>query len=119
MKTSKNAFTMIELIFVIVILGILSAVAIPKLMATKTDAQAVKEITNAKQIIQNAGAEYVSQNAFSNYPSSDCFKFETTTDGNLTVSFINDTTDLCKVVKTKNLTDVNGTYQFGGTRIKW
>jgi len=34
----KSAFTMIELIFVIVILGILVAVAIPKLTATRNDA---------------------------------------------------------------------------------
>lgn len=37
----KNAFTMIELIFVIVILGILGAVAIPRLSATRDDAQIV------------------------------------------------------------------------------
>ena len=34
----KKAFTMIELIFVIVILGILAAVAVPKLTATRDDA---------------------------------------------------------------------------------
>ena len=38
----KNAFTMIELVFVIVILGILAAVAIPKFAATRTDAQISK-----------------------------------------------------------------------------
>lgn len=39
MTTRRFAFTMIELVFVIVILGILAAVAIPKLAATRTDAQ--------------------------------------------------------------------------------
>ena len=40
----NKAFTMIELIFVIVVIGILSAIAIPKLAATRADA----EITKAK-----------------------------------------------------------------------
>ncbi len=35
---SRNAFTMIELVFVIVIIGILSAIAIPKFAATRDDA---------------------------------------------------------------------------------
>jgi len=38
----KSAFTMIELIFVIVVIGILSAVAIPRLAATRDDAVIVK-----------------------------------------------------------------------------
>jgi len=38
----KPAFTMIELIFVIVVLGILAAVAIPKLAASRDDAILVK-----------------------------------------------------------------------------
>lgn len=42
MKTSKNAFSMIELVFVIVVLGILASVAIPKLSATRTDAKISK-----------------------------------------------------------------------------
>jgi general secretion pathway protein G len=35
---NKRAFTMIELVFVIVILGILAGIAIPKLTATRDDA---------------------------------------------------------------------------------
>lgn len=42
MKKSKNAFTMIELVFVIVVLGILAAVAVPKFAATRLDAQISK-----------------------------------------------------------------------------
>ena len=38
----KNGFTMIELIFVIVILGILASVAVPKLLSTKSSAEAQK-----------------------------------------------------------------------------
>ena len=38
MNINRNAFTMIELIFVIVVLGILASVAIPRLAATRDDA---------------------------------------------------------------------------------
>lgn len=39
---NRRAFTMIELVFVIVVLGILAAVAIPRLAVTRDDAQIVK-----------------------------------------------------------------------------
>ena len=42
MKKIKKAFTMTELIFVIVIIGILAAVAVPRLAATRDDAEIAK-----------------------------------------------------------------------------
>ena len=42
---SKQAFSMIELIFVVVIIGILASVAIPRLSATRDDAEIAKART--------------------------------------------------------------------------
>ena len=41
-QKSKSAFTMLELIFIIVIIGILASVAIPRLSATRDDAEITK-----------------------------------------------------------------------------
>jgi len=46
----KKAFTMIELIFVIVIIGVLAAIAIPKLSATRDDAKISSTLANLKQL---------------------------------------------------------------------
>ena len=57
MKNTKYAFTMIEMVFVIVILGILAAMAIPRLSATRIDAQ----ITKARSDIASIRSAIVSE----------------------------------------------------------
>lgn len=57
----RKAFSMIELIFVIVILGILAAMAIPRLMATRSDAELVKLKSNLTTFITDLNTYIISQ----------------------------------------------------------
>lgn len=56
----RDAFTMVELVFVIVILGVLSAVAIPRLAASRDDANIAKfksDISAIRSSIATARAQ--------------------------------------------------------------
>jgi len=133
----RAGFTMIELIFVIVILGILAAVAIPKLAATRNDAKIAAEVTNVAQALQNLGAEYTAKGAFTDYNVTDanesthCFGFiqNNAADGNITLHVRTLATTACPQgvldgvtsrAEANGLIDTDGTpkdYVFGGTGV--
>ena len=62
----KKGFTMIELIFVIVILGILASVAIPRLAGTKADAEISAAVANLRTLVSDANVYYVAKGGFEN-----------------------------------------------------
>ena len=65
----RKGFTMIELIFVIVILGVLASVAIPRLAATRDDAEVAKAATNLTTAVSDITAYYTAKGNFNNVTS--------------------------------------------------
>ncbi|WP_373004656.1 type II secretion system protein [Sulfurimonas sp.] len=83
----RAGFTMIELIFVIVILGILAAVAIPKLAATRDDAKVSKGATELATLVGDIGAYYTSKGTMAtDYTAMTSVKLGGSTDMNSTAS---------------------------------
>ena len=65
-----KGFTMIELIFVIVILGVLAAIAIPRLIATRDDAEVVRAAQNVTTSLGDLMGYYMAKGKYSNDFSS-------------------------------------------------
>ncbi len=115
----KKAFTMIELVFVIVILGILASVAIPKLAATRDDAEVMAGLQRMSSILSDVGSYYTSHGVFAeieNMTHEELMKADLTKfDGNLsgTTAYFGNTARTKKCLSI-TIDDMNGTLNIMG-----
>ena len=67
MSRTRKGFTLIELLIVVVIIGILAAIAIPKFAETKEKAYITAMKSDLKNMVSAAEASFSDNNTYANY----------------------------------------------------
>ena len=123
----RDAWTIIELIFVIIIIGLLAGLALPKLAATRDDAKLSVTVHNMAVCIKDAQSYYtVTGNDYTttshpdacNLDNTKCYDFDYSINGidfNVTTNAIRET--YCSDIENVG-GHLSGSYDFGGQGIK-
>ena len=69
MQRTRKGFTLIELLIVVVIIGILAAIAIPKFADTKRKAYVTAMKSDLKNIVSAAEAFFSDNNTYAGFPT--------------------------------------------------
>ena len=123
MNNMRHGFTMIELIFVIVIIGILAAIAVPRLAATRDDAVVSKEISNARTCLSDAKAEYTATGSIKGLADENtvgysraCFESK---DASQVKATVNEKTLQVTIVDAPASVNLNGVYDINASSVKY
>ncbi|WP_415407249.1 hypothetical protein ACLHDG_01620 [Sulfurovum sp. CS9] len=127
-KNSRSAFSMIELILIIVIIGVLSSIAISALVTTREDAKLSKDISNMSICITDAGNRYVATSTDLRSGDSSacdqvqCYDITYASDPSISSGTFKVDTNAARADFCTEINYLGGhlaqTYQFGGIRVQ-
>jgi general secretion pathway protein G len=108
---------MIELIFVIVIIGILASVAIPKLAATRDDSYNAKDCKNTSTCITELISEYTARETTTKSQYLACREAESSTQNSISITIVGNE---IRVSGAPNAcSHLNTSFGFSGNRVSF
>ena len=114
----RRGFTMIEMIFVIVIVGILASVALPRLSATRDDAIDARDCKNLATCVTDLMADYTARGVANPSSLPSCVRAQASNKNSISLSINSSTKDLTVTGAPTSCRNLNNVFHLGGTRVR-